>query len=867
VTDAEEATDAMPASNHGRRGAGPRRLVRRAGVLAALLAATFGAALAHAQPAPPAGADQTTLTPEGLVNLDFQDVEIATVIDTIARLSGRNFVYDDRVRGRVTIISPTPIPVEQAYTVFESVLQVKGFTTVEAPGGVIKVIPVRDAKETSVDTREGSGLTPDSDRFVTRLLPLRFIDAEAISNTLKPLASKEAALVAYGPTNTIILTDSAANILRIQSILESLDVETHKEELAVIRPTFADAQALAEQLSEVFGAEVSTSTPTATRVSPRVRRAVAQQQQSDPGGPSRGQVRIITDVRTNALIILASRTILDEMRVLVRKLDVPVEGGGRIQVYYLRHADAEELAETLNSLLTGTQRSPTAGDAATRAAAAAGVAPQQLRAVSELAGAVTNVTADIGTNSLVIQASPEGFESLVRVIEKLDIARSQVLVEALIMEVGVNDVRQLGIAWALQFGGPDTAFTIQQAVGGPAALLGNPGRNEKGDTRSPALSPGDYAVNIAVVDGDNFIQAVLQATATDGNTNIISAPHILTSDNEEAEILVGDNIPIITNRVQSAAGIVTDPDEQSNLATSVNVERQDIGVTLRVTPQITEGDSLRMQIFQEITDINPTLQSGVGDVNQVGPALSNRRIENVVVAKDGSTVVVGGLVRDTFSDTSTKIPWLGDVPVLGWLFKNQNTELRKTNLLVFLTPHIIRSADDLEKASIGKRDEFRRRSEQALGRTPVDREQVQVESSVGVLSDMRTIEDEGPASSAVAALERRYPLERMRDIEREQAQTREAARQAELYRGPAAQYIVHAGSYADAGEARATLTELVDAGFDGTLTSTGAAGRVRYELRVGPYKDMEQAERAASTLQRAYELSSQIVVEREASPP
>jgi Flp pilus assembly secretin CpaC len=319
--------------------------------------------------------------------------------------------------------------------------------------------------------------------------------------------------------------------------------------------------------------------------------------------------------------------------------------------------------------------------------------------------------------------------------------------------------------------------------------------------------------------------------------------------------------------VQSAAGIVTDPDEQSNLATSVNVERQDIGVTLRVTPQITEGDSLRMQIFQEITDINPTLQSGVGDVNQVGPALSNRRIENVVVAKDGSTVVVGGLVRDTFSDTSTKIPWLGDVPVLGWLFKNQNTELRKTNLLVFLTPHIIRSADDLEKASIGKRDEFRRRSEQALGRTPVDREQVQVESSVGVLSDMRTIEDEGPASSAVAALERRYPLERMRDIEREQAQTREAARQAELYRGPAAQYIVHAGSYADAGEARATLTELVDAGFDGTLTSTGAAGRVRYELRVGPYTELEHAERAASSLQRAFDLSSQIVVVRVASPP
>ena len=860
----------MPGSTRCLREAARRLGGSRAAIAAALLAATLGATVASAQPGLPAGTDQTTVTDEGLVNLDFQDVEIATVIDTIARLSGRNFVYDDRIRGRVTIISPTPIPIEQAYTVFESVLQVKGFTTVEAPGGVIKVIPVRDAKETSVDTREGSGLTPDSDRFVTRLLPLRFIDAEAISNTLKPLASKEAALVAYGPTNTIILTDSAANILRIQSILESLDVETHKEELAVIRPTFADAQALADQLSEVFGAEVSSVAATAARVQPRVRRAAAQQQQVDVGGPSRGQVRIITDVRTNALIILAARTILDEMRALIRKLDVPVEGGGRIQVYYLRHADAEELAETLNSLLTGTQRSTAGGDAASRAAAAAGVAPQQLRAVSELAGAVTNVTADIGTNSLVIQASPEGFESLVRVIEKLDIARAQVLVEALIMEVTVSDSTELGLSWLLKVSGPDTGVAIQQALnsvtGGALGLGTSLSRNPKGDTLAAAVNPPPFSVNIGVVDGDNVIQAILSASATDNSTNIISAPHILTSDNEEAEILVGDNIPIVTSRVQSAAGITT-TDDGGSLATSVNVERQDIGVTLRVTPQITEGDSLRLQIFQEITAINSALQQGVGDVNQVGPALSNRRVENVVVAKDGSTVVIGGLISDDYNDNENKVPWLGDIPVLGWLFKNTSTSLAKRNLLVFLTPHIIRSPDDLEKASIGKREEFRKRSERALRKAPETREEIPLDEPVGVLGEVGAFEGEGPAASAIDVLERRYPLERMRDIEREQAQSREAARTAAQRRGPAARYVVQAGSYADAGAARTTLTELVDAGFDGTLVSTGDVGRVRYELRVGPYGSVAQAERAAETLQRAYELPSQIVIEREDSQP
>lgn len=845
----------------------------RRGPAVVLLAALLAGGAAGAQPSDPgapldAAGDRTELTPEGLVNLDFQDVEIATVIDTIARLTGRNFVYDDRVRGRVTIISPTPIPVDQAYTVFESVLQVKGFTTVEAPGGVVKVIPIRDAKETSVDTRAGLQ-APETDRFVTRLIPLRYIDAEAIANTLKPLVSKEAALIAYPATNTIILTDSAANINRILEILQAIDVETYKEELAMIRVQYADAQALAEQLSEVFGGEVSaaSSAPGVPgRIQPRVRRTPVQAQQPEAGGGAqRDHVRIITDARTNALIILAARSTLDEMRALIRRLDVPVEGQGRIQVYYLKHANAEELADTLNSLLGG---GTTGGGAATNVAAAAvGIQPQALRAVSEIANLVSSVTADIGTNALVIQASPEGFEALRKVIEKLDIERPQVLVEALIMEVGVNDSKDLGLSWVLQFGGPDTAYTITQAVDAmTGGLLANPGRNPKGDTNPPPIGPNNaFTASVAIVDGDNFIQAVLNATASDGNVNIISAPHILTSDNEEAEILVGDNIPIITNRVQSAQGITTDQPD-SSLATSVNVERQDIGVTLRVTPQITEGESLRLEIFQEITDINPAIQSGVGDVNQVGPALSNRRIENVVVAADGSTVVIGGLVRDNYSDTQNKVPWLGDIPVLGWLFKNQSSDLLKTNLLVFITPHIIRSPDDLEKASIGKREEFRKRSERALGHELEEREEVPLDEPIGILGEMGDTEA-GPASATIGILEERYPLERMREIERSQAQAREAEKAAAAGRARGARYLVLAGSYADPNDARGTLMELIDAGFDGSLVSSGPAGRVRYELRLGPYQELDRAERAATTLQRAYGLAAQIVLERPEAAP
>jgi len=859
----------MPGSNRRGPAAAARSGALRAGAAAALLAALLAGIAANAQPGAPAGtpgADQTTITPEGLVNLDFQDVEIATVIDTIARLTGRNFVYDDRVRGRVTIISPTPIPVEQAYTVFESVLQVKGFTTVEAPGGVVKVIPIRDAKETSVDTRSGLQ-APDSDRFVTRLIPLRYIDAEAISNTLKPLVSKEAALVAYAATNTIILTDSAANINRILAILDAIDIETYKEELAMIRVQYADAQALAEQLSEVFGGEVSATTGAATtagRLQPRVRRTPTQTPQLDTGGAGgqRNRVRIITDGRTNALIILAARSTLDEMRALIRKLDVPVEGQGRIQVYYLKHADSEELADTLNSLLGGGTTG--GGTAASAAAVAAGIQPQQLRAVSEIANLVSSVTADIGTNSLVIQASPEGFEALRKVIEKLDIERPQVLVEALIMEVTVSDGTELGINWVLNIVGGSTEIGIagitdtgstdglSSAANAIAGLAGGPG----------------FIANIVATGSDDVIRALIRASATDNSTNIISAPHILTSDNEEAEILVGDNIPIITNRVQSAQGITTDPDVDSNLATSVNVERQDIGVTLRVTPQITEGDSLRLEIFQEITAINPALQRGVGDVNQVGPALSNRRVENVVVAKDGSTVVIGGLVSDDYSDNVSKIPFLGDVPVLGWLFKTTSNNLAKRNLLVFLTPHIIRSPEDMEKASIGKREEFRKRSERALRKTPEEREEIVLDQPVGILGEVGAEEGEGPAASTIEVLERRYPLERMREIERGQTRAREAARATAAARGSGSRYVVLAGSYADPNAARGTLMELVDAGFDGSLVSSGPAGRVRYELRLGPYTEVEQAERAATTLQRAYGLPSQIVLERrEEGPP
>jgi general secretion pathway protein D len=705
-----------------------------------------------------AGTESAQVTEEGLVNLDFQDVELATVIDTIARLTNRNFVYDDRVRGRVTIVSPTPVPVEQAYTVFESMLQVKGFTTVDAPGGVTKVIPIRDAKETSVDTRSTGGRgTPDTDRFVTRLIPLSYIDAEQISNTIKPLVSKEAALVAYQPTNTIILTDSASNIRRILSILEAIDVETFKQELALIRLQYADATVVAEQLSELFGVEVVGSTARNVGAAPRVRarpQPVVPGQATagtSPAAAQRGQVRIITDERTNSLVALASRSTLEEIRDFIRRIDVPVEGGGRIQVYYLKHADAEELAETLSALLGGGGGGGAQGQP--------GITPQLAGQVADIASGVGMVTADPATNSLVIQASPEGYQALLRVIEQLDIARPQVLVEALIMEVTVGDGQELGFNIVTRLLGGDSNIAARSITDSATSGFLNESSGDDDDSGSlgnvasqvapllTGLGTGGFLARFVLKDGDNDVmRAVLRAAATDNSVNVLSAPHILTSDNEEAEILVGDNIPIITSRVQSAGTVAVDA---SNLATSVNVERQDIGVTLRVTPQITEGETMRLDIFQEITALNSALQQGVGDPNQVGPALSNRRIENSVVVQDGETVVIGGLISDDYTDTVNKVPWLGDIPVLGWIFKSTSTTLTKRNLLVFLTPRVIRSPADLEKQSIVKREEFRRRSEQALEKNR-SQDPDELDEPIGVLGDPRADLGKNPAQGAVA---------------------------------------------------------------------------------------------------------------------
>ena len=843
----------------------PRAFFGAAAVVAVSLCLAPGPIPAQPRAAPPRNvptdvsrpAERGTQPPvrgaQPMIRLDATDAELATVIEMIAGATGKNFIYDDRVRGRVTIISPTEIPIEQAYAVFESVLQVKGFTTVATPSGAIKIVPVREAKESSVDTVESYLPPPNRDVYVTRLIPLRYIESESIVSTLKPLVSKDAAMVAYAPTNTVILTESASNIRRILSILESIDVESYRDEIAVLKIEHADASVLAEQVSAIYGAETATTGGAAARRSRTSRRTAAAA--AATAAAALGRVRILTDERTNSLIVLSSRNELDDIRELVAKLDVPVTGGGRIHVYYLAHANAEELNQTLTALVSGQSAAPAGG------AGAAGGAAQQLRAVVAGLSEGIAITADPATNSLVIRASQEGFTTIQAVIEKLDIQRPQVLVEALIMEVDVSDSQELGFTGILRVVSDPIDVTIASATDDTtAAAAGAAIAGPLGAQAGPLIA--NFVRDTLKLDEDgnptndgSLIQGIIRASAQDGGRNIIAAPHILTSDNEQAEIRIGDNIPIVSSRVEAATGAPT-------VSSSVNVERQDIGVTLRVTPQITEGDALRLEIFQEITNINESLIPITGDTESVGVPLSNRRVENTVVVADGETIVVGGMLSDDYNDTITKVPWLGDIPVLGWMFKTTKRSLTKINLLVFLTPHIVRSTDDLEYQTIGKREEFTRSaglSDQRLAeiRARENERQAEAEARGEPYYPEPT---RNPVRASILAHGARYPLERMREIEGEQSAERERLESEAAAGQRTPRYYVQATVTGDEAAAIRTLTELVDAGYDGSLISGDVGGSVLYEVRLGPYPSIDEAQQVGGIIRRSHGLAPSVMV-------
>lgn len=598
------------------------------------------------------------------VNLDFQDVELTKLIQVISEMTGRNFIYDDKVRGKVTIISPQPMSVNEAYHVFLTVLNVKGFTVVPS-GTVNKIVPASSARENTLPTMENK---KHGEQYVTRLIPLQNIDAGLMASTvLTPLIPKTGNIVAYAPSNMLIITDTASNIERLMKIIAELDISSATEALEVVALKHASATDVAQICTQVI-----------TQMSATPRRGRAARNVQTAGGKETS--RIIPYERTNALIILATSDDLLTIKSLIAQLDqVPEQTRSNIKVYYLENADAETLAKTLNEILTGIVGQAPAGRA---------VKPGQ--PATPTTQPVT-ITADKPTNSLIINATPEDYEMLQGIVAKLDVKRKQVFVEALILELSMGATTDLGLslqgAYALDsYGEYIVGASLNRKEGDPD-LITNPSSLLTNAVNGVLLGGMFNLINISDGQGGKIsipaLSALIGLSEDGSDVNVVSAPRLLATDNEEAEIIVGENVPVITERLSNGTTNVN-----NQLTQSVSIERKDVGLTLRFTPQITEGDQVRLNVYQEISDVSSTNEN-------VGPTYTKRMVRNTVIAQNGQTVVLGGLIKNNVVEGEIKVPLLGDIPLLGWLFKRKTTTESKTNLLVFITPKIIKNGTDM----------------------------------------------------------------------------------------------------------------------------------------------------------------------------
>ncbi|MBF0450273.1 MAG: type II secretion system secretin GspD [Candidatus Magnetomorum sp.] len=591
---------------------------------------------------------------ERFVTIDFNDVDIEVFIKFISELTGKNFIVDRRVKGKVSIISPSKISVKEAFKVFESVLEVHGFALVEA-GEVTKIVPATDARTKSIETRLREEAGEPEDKIITQIIRLQYADPNEIKKLFSPLISKSSVILSYPPTNMLIVTDVLSNIQRLLHLLSAIDVEGVGQELAMLPLQHATSQTLVKTLNSIF-AKGKSSRKSAS---------------SDP-------VKIVAEERTNSVIVLASEDDMVKVKELIAMLDreVPKEEGN-IKVYYLEHAKAEELEKVLKNLPSKKTKD------------AKGKAP--------ILSKDLNISADKATNSLIITAEREDYAVLEAVIKKLDIPRSMVYIECVIMEVSTDKALDLGIQWRA---GSDFGNNNGGVFGGFGT----------GVISSLKLPEAAASTTLGVIGntikfgGQEFISlsALINAIKTDDDVNIISTPQILTTDNEEATIKVGETIPFITRSGTS------DSSYDYN-----NYEYRDVGVSLKVTPQINKSGFVRLEIEQEVKDV---VEDSVA-ANVLAPKTTNRSSKTTVLVQNAQTIVISGMIDEKVTVTKSGIPCLGKLPIIGRVFSSYSNKHEKTNLFFFLTPHIINNKEESATFHKFKRKEIdssMKREEQSI---------------------------------------------------------------------------------------------------------------------------------------------------------
>ncbi len=597
------------------------------------------------------------------VTIDFDNVDIGVFIKTMGEMTGKNFVVDNQVKGNVTIYSPRKITMAEAYKVFESVLEVHGYAAIPS-GDVVKIVPAKDAKEKSIETRLAGDVISSEDKIVTRIVTLKHANPDEIKRVLDPLIARSSVVLSYPPSGMLVITDVQSNIRRLLKIIDSLDLPGSGEQITVLPLKNAGAVEAAKALTTIFQADQTQ------------RRGAAQ------------NIRVMPDERTNALIVVASEFYTNRIKQLLELLDREVpKGDSAMHTYRLQNANAEDLAKVLVNLpqkdadKSGTEKGK------------ASVLSKNIQ-----------IIADKATNTLVITAARDDYRVLEEVIKSLDVPRAMVYLEALIMEVSVNKSFKLGVEWR---GMAKTASSTgvfagsgglsSQTSPGGYSILTDPTYDSTTGTATASF-PSGFSLGVVssgiTIGGVTFpsIGAALQAIQQDQDIHILSTPQILTMDNEDAEIRVGSNIPYITRQ-----------DTSSSTVAYSTYEYKDVGVTLKVTPHINEDGFVRMKIGQEVTSL-VSQTSGTSSV--LAPTTLKRAANTTVIVKDNTTVVIGGIIGDSSTNTNYGVPLLSKIPLLGYLFKSKSNVREQTNLFVFLTPRIVRTHKEAEAIHQEKRNQI-----------------------------------------------------------------------------------------------------------------------------------------------------------------
>ncbi len=629
-----------------------------------------GAAKAGPAPAasPEAVADAPAPAPAGAksISLNFDGVDLRAFIKYISQVTGKNFVIDDAVKGNVTVISPAPLTLEEVYKVFESVLEVNGFTALPTEN-FVKIVPAKTSRSRSMPLIDGNKTEPSpNDHMVTQVLNLTNARSPEVRKVLAPLVSPDGLLADYADTNTLIITDYRPNIQRIIGIVNQLDAASAKASLYMFPLKHASASKLAQKIEKVL----------------------TQEARKEGGGQAK--LNVVAEERTNSIIVMAEPQYVSQVKALLARLDVPNQTEqGNLRVYKLQHADAENLSKVLNELFTKGGGTTTGGDGKAQAA-------------PTIAGGF-NFVADKATNSLLVTAAPEDFGFVDSVVQKLDAARKQVYVEALIMEVSTDKSVSFGVN--LNVANKQKALGDSK-YGGLVFGSSNPAGYESLYNSSGAFVPPAggslgalaFPVKIGEVVYSN-LQAMIGAAKSDNSFNIIATPQLMTLDNEEATITVAENRPYLTS--QDVGQSTTDRPYQ-------RFDYKDVGTTLKVTPQINEGNAIKLKIKQETSRIDETVTKETGTLQ---PTTRKRVTETTVMCHNGETIVLSGLIGKSRSEGNSKVPGLGDVPVLGWLFKNKSVIDDRTNLYVFITPRITSPGPDSDKVLHDKQMDIERQIE------------------------------------------------------------------------------------------------------------------------------------------------------------